>query len=101
MSLVPVTGKLLDIGCGNGMPIAAYFSQRGFDVMGIDSSQSMIDACQKKFPHQQWRVIDMRTLALNEMFDGLIAWDSFFIYRVMTNARCLKFSQHMPRVKRH
>ncbi|MFJ7499389.1 class I SAM-dependent DNA methyltransferase [Serratia grimesii] len=78
LSLVPVTGKLLDIGCGNGMPIAAYFSQRGFDVMGIDSSQSMIDACQKKFPHQQWRVIDMRTLALNDMFDGLIAWDSFF-----------------------
>ncbi|MBP1129811.1 trans-aconitate methyltransferase [Serratia sp. PL17] len=60
------------------MPIAAYFTQRGFDVMGIDSSQSMIDACQKKLPHQQWRVMDMRTLALSEMFDGLIAWDSFF-----------------------
>lgn len=78
LSLVPATGRILDIGCGNGMPIAAYFTQRGFDVMGIDSSQSMIDACQKKLPHEQWRVMDMRTLALSEMFDGLIAWDSFF-----------------------
>lgn len=78
LGLVPDNGRLLDIGCGNGIPIAAYFIQRGFDVMGIDSSKQMINACQKKFIHQQWRVMDMRKLVLHETYNGLLAWDSFF-----------------------
>ncbi|WP_454878122.1 class I SAM-dependent DNA methyltransferase [Serratia inhibens] len=78
LNLVPTNARLLDIGCGNGTPIAEYFIQQGFGIMGIDSSGSMIDSCLKTFPYQQWRVADMRELALDETFGGLIAWDSFF-----------------------
>ncbi|QPS20823.1 class I SAM-dependent DNA methyltransferase [Serratia plymuthica] len=78
LNLVPTNARLLDIGCGNGTPIAEYFIRQGFGVLGIDSSGSMIDSCLKTFPHQQWRVADMRALALDETFGGLIAWDSFF-----------------------
>lgn len=78
LALLPVNGQILDIGCGNGMPIANYFIRQGFQVTGVDSSQPMIDRCLQRFPEQTWSVADMRTLALADRFDGLIAWDSFF-----------------------
>ena len=78
LNLLPENGQILDIGCGNGMPIVDYFIRLGFQVTGVDSSQPMIDRCQQRFPKQRWAVADMRTLALTGKFDGLIAWDSFF-----------------------
>lgn len=78
LALLPVNGQILDIGCGNGMPIADYFIRQGFQVTGVDSSQPLIDRCLQRFPEQSWSVADMRTLALADRFDGLIAWDSFF-----------------------
>lgn len=78
LALLPVNGQILDIGCGNGMPIADYFIRQGFQVTGVDSSQPMIDRCLQRFSEQSWSVADMRTLALADRFDGLIAWDSFF-----------------------
>lgn len=38
----------------------------------------MIDACRKRFPTQEWIVADMRALALQQQFSGMLAWDSFF-----------------------
>jgi cyclopropane fatty-acyl-phospholipid synthase-like methyltransferase len=78
LSLLPNNGRILDIGCGNGMPIAGYIIRQGFQMTGVDSSQPMIDRCLQRFPEQRWAVADMRTLALADKFDGLIAWDSFF-----------------------
>lgn len=69
---------ILDIGCGNGVPIAAYFIQQGLQVTGIDSSQSMINSCRSQFPDQQWYCADMRSLALEQQFSAVVAWDSFF-----------------------
>lgn len=73
-----VKGCILDIGCGNGQPIAEYFIQRQHTVTGIDGALTMIERARSRFPHQRWRLLDMREMALNETFDGLIAWDSFF-----------------------
>lgn len=78
LNLIPAGGHILDIGCGNGMPIADYFLQQGFQVTGVDSSASMISRCRKQYSHQRWIQADMRELALAEKFDGVIAWDSFF-----------------------
>jgi SAM-dependent methyltransferase len=77
-AMVPAGGAVLDIGCGSGKPIAAYLVAQGFAVTGIDSSPSMIDMCRDRFPAQRWLVADMRALALGEIFQGLIAWGSFF-----------------------
>jgi trans-aconitate methyltransferase len=47
-------------------------------VTGVDAASAMIVMCADRFPEQEWRVADMRTLALSRTFDGIIAWDSFF-----------------------
>jgi trans-aconitate methyltransferase len=72
------SGTVLDIGCGAGEPVARYCIEAGFGVAGIDSSPSMIGMCRARFPHAEWLVADMRGLALDRRFDGILAWDSFF-----------------------
>ena len=78
VSLLPPGGAVLDIGCGSGQPIARHLLERGFCVVGVDSSPTLIATCRRRFPEAQWMVADMRTLSINRTFDGLIAWDSFF-----------------------
>jgi SAM-dependent methyltransferase len=77
-ALVPPRGSILDIGCGSGKPIAAHLIVQRYALTGIDSSPIMIDMCSDRFPDHQWLVADMRTLALEECFAGIVAWDSFF-----------------------
>lgn len=71
-------GAVLDAGCGSGEPIAKYLIEQNLQVTGIDASASMIDICMQRFPQYFWMVMDMRTLALKQTFEGIIAWDSFF-----------------------
>lgn len=78
LSLLPATPSALDIGCGMGEPIARHLIERGCAVTGIDSAEPLITLCRERFPQQSWQVADMRSLALDRRFDGLIAWDSFF-----------------------
>jgi SAM-dependent methyltransferase len=75
---VPQEGTILDVGCGLGEPIASYFVERGYRVVGVDSSPSMIALCRHRHPTAEWLVGDMRALTLHRQFDGVIAWDSFF-----------------------
>ena len=75
---LPKGGKVLDLGCGMGEPIARWLLGRGFQVTGIDSSPSLIALCRERFPKARWDVADMRTMATHQRYDGLIAWHSFF-----------------------
>lgn len=76
--LLPSGGSVLDVGCGAGEPISGCLVEQGFKVTGVDSSQSMIKICEARMPQHRWTVMDMRELALDEKFDGIVAWDSFF-----------------------
>jgi SAM-dependent methyltransferase len=77
-ALIPLGGSILDIGCGAGDPIARYLSERGYAVTGVDSSPAMIAMFRARLPDQQAVVSDMRTLSLERVFLGILAWDSLF-----------------------
>jgi SAM-dependent methyltransferase len=77
-ALLPEHAAVLDIGCGSGDPIARFLAEAGCAVTGVDSAPAMIGMCQAKLPGHKWHVGDMRSLDLNAVFDGLLAWDSFF-----------------------
>jgi SAM-dependent methyltransferase len=76
--LAPPPGKVLDVGCGSGEPIARHFVERGYQVTGIDFATEMLAMCRARFPAMTWRSMDMRQLELAETFNVVIAWDSFF-----------------------
>ena len=78
LALVKPSGTILDIGCGSASPIARYLIETGRHLTGVDSSPALISLCRERFPGQDWIVDDMRELALDRTFGGLMAWDSFF-----------------------
>lgn len=75
---VPASGRVLDLGCGAGEPIARYLINHGCAVTGIDFSESMLAIARSRFPDARWVHVDMRLFELGERFDGIVAWDSFF-----------------------
>jgi trans-aconitate methyltransferase len=78
LALLPEAPTVLDLGCGTGTPISRYLIEHRCRVTGLDASSAMIEMCVDRFPEHQWHVGDMRTLALDCTFDGILAWDSFF-----------------------
>ncbi len=95
LDLIPAGGEILDVGCGAGIPIAQYFLQQQFKVTGVDASEPMIARCRERFPQAQWHIADMRKLALEKTFNGIIAWDSFFhLTRDHQRAMFPRFAQH-------
>ena len=69
---------VLDVGCGSGRPIAAAVLAAGHRVTGVDFAPGMIALARAHMPQADWRLADMRTLDLGQMFDAVIAWNSFF-----------------------
>ena len=51
-------GKILDIGCGAGRHVL-YLQNKGFDILGIDSSKSAIDVCKGR-GCKKCKVMDIR-----------------------------------------
>jgi SAM-dependent methyltransferase len=93
---LPVGGRVLDAGCGAGEPIARDLLDRGFAVTGVDFSPPMLELCRARLPAARWIGADMRTLALGEMFDGIIAWHSFFHLRPPEQRTTLgRFAAHL------
>jgi cyclopropane fatty-acyl-phospholipid synthase-like methyltransferase len=70
--------RVLDLGCGGGEPVARFLVEQGMHVTGVDSSPEMIALARDRMPGQEWIVADMRGLALDRRFDGILAWDSYF-----------------------
>jgi SAM-dependent methyltransferase len=77
-ALLPNGASVLDLGCGSGAPVAQQLAQHGFAVTGVDSSPTLIAMGRARLPDHTWLVADMRALVLQQRFDGILAWDSFF-----------------------
>ena len=70
---------LLDLGCGSGEPVAQYFIDRQWSVMGVDFSQSMIDLAKKYTPKMQTICAEMSEVVFEpEQFDAITACYSLF-----------------------
>jgi len=73
-SQLPARSEVLDAGSGTGIPIAKYLVESGFEVIGIDISESMILKAQKNVPGANFRRMDMTAIDFPpESFDGIIS----------------------------
>jgi SAM-dependent methyltransferase len=76
----PAPGKLLDLGCGAGEPIASAFVQRGWSVLGVDFSPEMLKLASQYVPGMLLLHADMRRLGCLApgQFDAITAVYSLF-----------------------
>jgi ubiquinone/menaquinone biosynthesis C-methylase UbiE len=78
--LLPLKGKILDLGCGSGRAMK-HFMDRGFDVVGIDFSEGMLKLARERISHANLRKMNMRKLEfVAESFDGI--WSNFSLLHV-------------------
>lgn len=79
VDFIPRNGKVLDIGCGTGYPIAQYLVEHGFCVTGLDISQKMIDKANKSnLKNATFIKKDILEFSSDFLFDGVIAFDSIW-----------------------
>ena len=77
ISLLKKNSLILDLGCGPGRD-AKIFAGRGFKVIGVDLSESMIKAAKERVKNAEFRVMDMLKLDFKDnYFDGIWASASF------------------------
>src|SRR5215211_1087121 len=55
---LPANAKVLDAGCGAGIPISQMLSER-FDVTGVDFSEAQIELARKNVPNVEFLCEDM------------------------------------------
>ena len=86
---------VLDIGCGIGEPMGRYLIEQGCSLTGVDSAPEMIAICESRLPRQTWRVADMRSLSLDQVFNGILAWEASSTSATTTSAGCFPSSGRM------
>lgn len=75
---VPPQGKVLDLGCGHGVPIARMMTERGFEITGVDRSERLLNLARTAMPQQQWILSELESFEPSGQYHGVIIWDSLF-----------------------
>jgi cyclopropane fatty-acyl-phospholipid synthase-like methyltransferase len=72
-------GALLDLGCGAGEPFARFFTDKGWQVTGVDFSEKMLAMAAKYVPEMKTFCKDMRDVDFPaKSFDAITAIYSLF-----------------------
>lgn len=62
---------ILELGCGTGR-VSVPLAKAGFDVTGLDISESMLSVAKTKSPHVNWVQGDARKFDLNQQFSLIL-----------------------------
>ena len=63
--------KILEIGCGSGM-LARRFIANGYDYLGLDLYNEMLDIARKEVKSDRFVQCDMRNLTYDQQFDAVL-----------------------------
>jgi ubiquinone/menaquinone biosynthesis C-methylase UbiE len=74
MERLPDNAKVLDAGCGAGIPISQILSER-FQVTGVDFSEAQVELAEKNVPAGEFICEDITKLDFpDETFDGITSY---------------------------
>jgi SAM-dependent methyltransferase len=73
--------RVLDLGCGTGLPTARQIADAGHKVTGIDLSQGMLKLARENVPEGDFRRMDIADVETRRMgpFDGAAAFFSLLM----------------------
>ncbi len=76
---LPPRATVLDVGCGNGMPLTRTLLTAGCTVVGVDSSERMLEHFRSNFPNTRAVCSTIQACELEAAtFDGAVAWGVLF-----------------------
>jgi SAM-dependent methyltransferase len=70
---LPENGKILDLGCGTGLPHDKYLADAGFRVFGVDISGKMVKVASMNVPEATFHRASMNQIEYTEEFDGVMS----------------------------
>ncbi|TXC95268.1 class I SAM-dependent methyltransferase [Streptomyces sp. ISID311] len=81
---LPAGSRILDLGCGTGLPTARQLSAAGHRVVGIDLSPSMVTLAREHVPGAEFHRLDIADLRGGRLggpgsFDGIAAYFSLLM----------------------
>ena len=72
---LPKNSRVLDLGCGAGIPISKFLVDNGHKVTGIDFANGMLRLAKKNVPKARFLRMDITKLKLNpNSFDGAVSF---------------------------
>ena len=82
LARLPDSARVLDAGCGTGVPTARILADAGCRVVGIDISQEMLRLAREQVPGAEFLRMDMADLHLGDLtFHGITAFFSLLMLR--------------------
>lgn len=84
---LPSGARVLDAGCGTGVPTARLLADAGCEVLGVDISETMLELARQNVPGARFERMDMASLSADATatpFDGIAA---FFSLLMLPRAR--------------
>jgi cyclopropane fatty-acyl-phospholipid synthase-like methyltransferase len=76
---IPPGSRVLDIGCGNGIPISRALLTAGHAVVGLDSSRNMLIRFRANCPDSAAVRAQVQACPFaDEVFDAAVAWGILF-----------------------
>src|SRR5829696_4273700 len=80
--------RVLDLGCGSGLPTAVQLAEAGFEVVGTDESGRMLELASQRVPNATFLQRDLRDLGDDlGRFDAVV---SFFSLLMLSRADIVK-----------
>nr|WP_298895950.1 class I SAM-dependent methyltransferase [uncultured Altererythrobacter sp.] len=73
IDLLPAGARVLDVGCGSGLPIARKLVSAGLVVTGIDTTPEFCELARRNVPSGTFLEMDMREFEFPQRFDGIVA----------------------------
>jgi len=70
---LPEEGRVLDLGCGTGLPYASHLVEEGFDVLGVDLSEEMVRVATSNVPGAAFSQLSMSEIEHCNEFDGVMS----------------------------
>ena len=75
LKYLPKNSKVLDLGCGAGIPVSKFLVDNGCKVTGIDFSDGMLKLARKNVPAAKFIKMDITKIKFKEnSFDGVISF---------------------------